>query len=92
MNGRTTAAVTAEQLGAYTRTHGGIENRLHHGRDEPFREDRGRVRPGQATQVLASLRNVAIHRRRERGAARRAAAAREMAARPGRAHLTSFNL
>jgi hypothetical protein len=95
VNGRTTAevvygitsltpaAATAEQLLAYVRAHWGIENGRHHIRDETLREDRGRVRRGHAPQVLASLRNVAVHLRRQRGAPSLAAADREMAARPG---------
>lgn len=51
----------AARLLALVRAHWGIENGLHHIRDETFREDRCRVRRGHAPRVLASLRNVAVH-------------------------------
>jgi len=84
--GRATAAV----LLGYTRAHGGIENGLHHTRDETFREDRCRVRRGHAPRVLASLRNVAIHLLRGTDHPSVAAGTRVMAARPDLA-LTMLN-
>jgi hypothetical protein len=39
----------------------GIENRLHYIRDVTLGEDACRVRSGSAPQVLASLRNAAMH-------------------------------
>jgi predicted transposase YbfD/YdcC len=50
----------ARRLAVITRGHWGIENRLHWVRDAVFGEDRCRVRSGQAPQVLAALRNLAI--------------------------------
>lgn len=76
---------TAEQLLAWSRAHWGIENGLHHTRDETFREDRCRVRRGAAARVLASLRNVAIHLLKGLTPPSVAAATRAMAAHPGHA-------
>lgn len=72
----------AAELLAYCRGHWGIENGLHHTRDETFGEDRCRVRRGQAPRALAALRNVAIHLLRRRGSPSVAAATRELAAYP----------
>ena len=74
----------ARRLGL-TREHWGIENGLHHTRDETFREDRCRVRWGNAPRVLASLRNVAVYLLRNADHASVPAATREMAAVPERA-------
>lgn len=79
------AAADAERLLALSRAHWGIENGLHHTRDETFREDRCRVRRGEAPQVLASLRNVAVYLLRQRDQPSVAAATREMVAHPERA-------
>ena len=65
-----------------TRSHWGIENGLHHTRDETFREDRCRVRRGHAPRVLASLRNVAVPLLRGTDHPSVAAATRAMAAHP----------
>ena len=43
------------------RAHWGIENKLHYVRDVTFDEDHSRVRKGGSAQVLAALRNAAIH-------------------------------
>ena len=51
----------AGRLSELSRARRGIENVLHHTRDETFREGRRRVRRGQAARVLASLRNVAVY-------------------------------
>lgn len=51
----------AARLLGWIRSHWGIENGLHHTRDETLREDRCRVRRGHAPRVLASLRNVAVY-------------------------------
>jgi predicted transposase YbfD/YdcC len=72
----------AERLLGLSRAHWGIENGLHHTRDETFREDRCRVRRGEAARVLAALRNVAVYLLRQQGHASVAAATREMAAYP----------
>ena len=64
------------------RAHWGIENGLHHTRDETFREDRCRVRRGHAARILASLRNVAIHLLRKTEHPSVPAATRYLAAQP----------
>ena len=74
-----------ERLLGLTRGHWGIENGLHHTRDETFREDRCRVRRGNAPRVLASLRNVAVYLLRNTDQPSVPAATREMAAFPDRA-------
>ena len=45
----------------WIRAHWLIENQLHHVRDVTFDEDHSRVRSGNAPQVMAALRNVAVH-------------------------------
>ena len=72
----------AARLLGLVRAHWGVENGLHHTRDETFREDRCRVRRGNAPRVLASLRNVAVHLLRHAGYPSAAAATRAMVARP----------
>jgi hypothetical protein len=64
------------------RGHWGIENRLHHVKDETLGEDRCRVRRGAAAQVLAAVRNVAVYLLEGVAAGSKAAAARRLAARP----------
>jgi predicted transposase YbfD/YdcC len=51
---------TAKRLAGHVRGHWGIENRLHWVRDVDYGEDRSRVRSGNAPQVMAALRNLAI--------------------------------
>ncbi len=46
---------------SWIRKHWAIENQLHHVRDVTFDEDHCRVRKGNSAEVLAALRNVAIH-------------------------------
>jgi predicted transposase YbfD/YdcC len=75
----------AARLVRLTRAHWSIENGLHYTRDETLGEDRCRVRRGAAPQVLAALRNVAVHVLRTRKASSAAAAARQLAACPLRA-------
>jgi predicted transposase YbfD/YdcC len=48
------------RLLALVRGHWSIENRSHYVRDVCFLEDRSRLRSGQAPQVLAAFRNLAI--------------------------------
>jgi len=69
----------------FSRSHWGIENGLHYTRDETQREDRCRVRKGNAPRVLASMRNVAVHLLRAMGGPSAAAATRELAADPQKA-------
>ena len=59
-----------------------IENCLHYVRDVTLGEDACRVRKGGAPQVLAALRNAAIHLLAGVGAESRAAATDRLAARP----------
>lgn len=96
-NGKTTVEVVygitsqsrlvadAARLLEQSRGHWGIETGLHHTRDETFREDRCRVRRGNAPRVLASLRNVAVYLLRNTDHPTVPAATREMAAFPDRA-------
>ncbi len=49
-----------EQLLEFARQHWAIENRLHWVRDVTFTEDHSQVRKGNAPQLLASIRNLAI--------------------------------
>ena len=51
----------AARLLSVVRDHWLMENRLHYVRDVTLREDGCRVRKGSAPQVLAALRNVAVH-------------------------------
>ena len=72
----------ATQLLGWLRAHWGIENGLHYTRDETLGEDRCRVRKGKSPQVLASLRNVAVHLLRGIDAPSAAAAIRQLTANP----------
>jgi predicted transposase YbfD/YdcC len=54
------AQANAQRLAAISRGHWGIENRLHWVRDVNFGEDASRIRTGQAPQVMATFRNLAI--------------------------------
>ena len=61
----TVYAITTDQadaacLLALSRSHWGIENRLHHVRDVTCREDQCRTRTRAAPQVLAALRNTVL--------------------------------
>lgn len=75
-------AADAVWLLALTRSHWSIENGLHYVRDVTLGEDRCRVRKGNAPQVLASLRNVAVYLLNRMDAPSIAAATREVAAFP----------
>ena len=72
----------ARDLLRRVRGHWGIENGLHYVRDETLGEDRCRVRTGSSPQVLAALRNVAVHLLEGVEASSKAAATRRFAARP----------
>ena len=78
----TAAEAGPERLLALSRGHWGIENRLHGVRDVTLGEDACRVRRGSAPQVLAALRNAAVHLLSGLGLASRAAATRRLATRP----------
>src|SRR5712692_1673989 len=49
-----------QRLLELVRGHWSSENRLHYVRDVSFREDRSRLRTGNAPQILAALRNLSI--------------------------------
>lgn len=51
---------TPERLLELNRGHWSIENRSHYVRDMSFGEDRSRLRTGNAPQIMAALRNLAI--------------------------------
>jgi predicted transposase YbfD/YdcC len=72
----------ARRLLGLTRGHWGIENRLHYVRDETLGEDRCRVRTGGAAQVLAAVRNAAVHLLQEVDAPSKAAATRHFHVHP----------
>jgi predicted transposase YbfD/YdcC len=74
----------AETIAAWVQGHWGIENRCHWVRDVTYDEDRSRIRTGNAPQVMASLRNIAISLLRLTGATNIAEACRHHAARPDR--------
>ena len=75
----------AKDLLALVRGHWGIENGSHYVRDETLGEDRCRVRTGSAPQVLAGLRNAAVHLLEDVEAPSKAAATRHFHVRPGEA-------
>lgn len=70
----------AKRLARYIRGHWGIENRLHWVRDVDYGEDVSRVRTGNAPQVMAAIRNLAISLMRLSGFDSIAAAIRHYAA------------
>ena len=75
----------ARRLLGLVRRHWGIENRLHYVRDMTLGEDACRVRSGAAPQVLAGLRNTAIHLLRQIRPGNIAAATRLLLAKPRKA-------
>jgi hypothetical protein len=72
---------SAADLLALVRGHWGIENGLHHVRDETLGEDRCRCRKGSSAQALAALRNACVHLLHGVEAPSKAAATRRFAAR-----------
>ena len=72
----------AARLLALVREHWRIENCLHYVRDVTLGEDACRVRKGGAPQVLAALRNAAVHLLAGVNAESRAAATERLAAQP----------
>jgi len=56
----TSYAGTAAELGRWVRGHWGVENGLHWVLDVVFREDRSRIREGNAGANLAMVRRVAV--------------------------------
>ena len=75
----------AERLRVFVRDHGAIKNQLHDVRDVTLGEDACRVRTGSAPQVLAALRNAAVHRLAGVPADRHPAALEHLQANPDRA-------
>ncbi|WP_397428980.1 transposase, partial [Pseudofrankia sp. BMG5.37] len=71
-------------LAALARGRWGIENQLHWVRDVTYDEDHHRARTGNAPQVMASLRNLAITILRLTGAGNIAHALRHHARHPER--------
>ncbi|OAA22596.1 ISAs1 family transposase [Frankia casuarinae] len=71
-------------LATYAREHWLVENRLHWVRDVTFGEDLDQVRTGNAPQVMASMRNLAITILRLAGTTNIAAGIRYHARRPER--------
>jgi predicted transposase YbfD/YdcC len=53
-------AASPQRLLELNRGHWSIENRIHYVRDVTFGEDRSRLRTGNAPQIMAALRNLAI--------------------------------
>lgn len=84
----TPALASPGRLLELNRGHWGIENRLHYVRDVSFAEDRSRLRTGQAPQILAALRNLAITLIHRQGSTQIAAKLRHFASHPAFA----FNL
>jgi predicted transposase YbfD/YdcC len=68
-----------DELATWLRGHWHIENKLHWVRDVTFAEDHSRVRTGNAPQVMATFRNLAISLHRLAGATNIAAALRHHA-------------
>ena len=81
----TRAEADAQRLMALARGHWGIENGLHYVRDVTLGEDGCRVRKGGAPQVLAALRNAAVHLLGAVDAPSKAAATRRLCAHPDEA-------
>ena len=75
----------AGRLLELVRAHWSVENGLHHVRDVTLREDACRVRSGAAPQVLAGLRNAAVHLLSGLGASSLAAGTRRLACHVGEA-------
>jgi predicted transposase YbfD/YdcC len=78
---------TSSRLLELNRRHWSIENRLHYVRDVSFGEDRSRLRTGQAPQILAALRNLAITLIHRQGSTQIAASRRHFASHPSEALL-----
>jgi hypothetical protein len=79
----------AARLLGLSRGHWGSETGMHAPPDETFREDRCRVRRGNAPRVLASLRNIAAHLLRTTDHPSLPAAPRNMVARPALAMINA---
>ena len=76
---------SASDFLTWIRAHWGIENGLHYVRDETLGEDRCRVRKGGSAQVLAALRNAAVHLMHAAGESNRRAATERFQVHPDEA-------
>jgi predicted transposase YbfD/YdcC len=74
-----------ERLLELNRGHWNIENRTHYVRDVSFKEDRSRLRSGNAPQILAAFRNLAITLIHRFGSSQIAATRRHFASCPHQA-------
>ena len=72
----------ARRLMCLVRGHWGIENGSHYVRDVTLGEDGCRVRTGSAPQVLAAIRNAAVHLLEQVDAPSKAAATRHLHVHP----------
>lgn len=81
----TRAEATAFDFLRWIREHWAIENGLHYVRDVTLGEDACRVRKGASAQVLAALRNVAVHLLQFIDAPSKKAATRRLQAHPDEA-------
>jgi predicted transposase YbfD/YdcC len=78
------AMATPERLLELVRGHWCIENRSHYVRDVTFQEDRSRLRTGNAPQVMACLRNLAITLIHRHGSSQIASTRRSLSSHPDR--------
>lgn len=76
------AAAPPTRVLALVRAYWSIENKRHYVRDVTFGEDRSRLRTGDAPQILACLRNLAITLLHRAGHSAMAEARRHFAAQP----------
>lgn len=76
------AKASPQRLLDLVRGHWRIENGLHYVRDVSFREDRSRLRTGNAPQILAALRNLTITLIHRSGSSQIAATRRHFASCP----------
>jgi predicted transposase YbfD/YdcC len=74
-----------QRLLELVRGHWGIENSSHYVHDVTFQEDRSQLRSGQAPQILAALRNLAITLIHRQGSSQIAATRRHFASHPRQA-------
>jgi predicted transposase YbfD/YdcC len=81
----TPAQASPERLLELVRGHWSIENSSHYVRDVTFHEDRSHLRCGQAPQIMAALRNLAITLIHRQGSSQIAATRRHFASHPYRA-------
>ena len=79
------AQASPERLLGIIRGHWSIENGSHYVRDVTFAEDRSRLRTGDAPQILATLRNLAITLIHRMGTSQIAAARRAFSHDPAQA-------